>query len=92
MDNEDHYEALLDGCDGDSEGLRAALGGNYTVVASDGSDLGYGHHNYTTTYLCEDGRTISADCGGCSCGGSGNWDYVDAYKAWQYVPEQDRKD
>ena len=84
------YEALLDGCEGDSKGLREALGEDYHVVESYGNDYGYGSHGYTTTYRTSNGRTISADCGGCSCGGSGSWDFVDADKAILYVPEQDR--
>lgn len=89
--NEDHYEALLDGCDGDVEGLRKALGENYSVVSSSGDDYGYGHHSYYTTYLCEDGRTIAADCGGCSCDGGGSWDYVEPEKAHLYIPEDVRE-
>lgn len=91
-DRVDHdVEALLDGCDGDSEGLRKALGDAYTVVHSSGDEYGWGHHSYNTVYRATDGRTIHADCGGCSCGGSGNWDYATEGEAMRMIPEDQRE-
>ena len=77
MSTVNEVEALLDGCDGDSDGLRAALGNRYVILESWGHDEGYGHHGYNTIYRTEDDRLVHAECGGCSCDGSGSWSYVD---------------
>jgi hypothetical protein len=84
------YEALMDGCDGDTAGLLEALGENYRVVKSTGSNYGYGHHSYNTIYQASDGRYVSAECGGCSCGGSGSWCYSTLQEAERMIPEQER--
>lgn len=85
------FEALLDGCDGDSVGLREALGESYSIEKSTGEDYGYGSHSYNTIYKTSDGRIIHADCGGCSCGGSGNWSYESSVEvAERLIPEDER--
>jgi hypothetical protein len=73
-----HVEALLDGCEGDAVGLRAALGERYVVLMSWARNDGISEHDYNTIYRASDGRLIHAECGGCSCGGSGSWSYVDS--------------
>jgi len=90
-ENADHMQALLDYCDGDVAGLKASLGESYSVVKSKGDDWGYGHHSYDTIYRATDGRLIHAECGGCSCGGSGTWTYVDSMaEAERLIPEDKR--
>jgi hypothetical protein len=81
------YEACLDGCD---DSLRKELGYNYKILKSTGSDHGYGHHSYNTIYQTETGKIISAECGGCSCEGSGSWCYTTLYEAGLMIPEQER--
>lgn len=84
-------EALLDGCDGDEKGLREALGESYSVLESTGEDYGYGHHSYNTIYRTSDGRLIHAECGGCSCGGSGSWSFEPSVDlARRLIPEDER--
>lgn len=85
------YEALIDGCDGDSEGLKAALGNDYTIIRCWGDDSeGYGHNSYNTIYQTANGKIIHAECGGCSCGGSGSWSYCDnMLEAIRLVPEDE---
>jgi hypothetical protein len=81
------YSTLNDGCDGDSEGLAAALGTGYSVIFESIEDWGYGHHSYDALFALADGRFIHASCGGCSCGGSGDWSIVDSLKeAKRYMP------
>ena len=87
-------EAVLDncGCEGDREGLRQARGDGYDVVKSYGNEQGYGHHSYNTIYKTNGGELIHAECGGCSCGGSGGWEYVKDLEAGRMlVPEQERE-
>jgi hypothetical protein len=85
------YEALLDGCEGDSAGLRAALGASYKVLRSYCNDECY-EHSSNTIYEAETGQLIHAECGGCSCGGSGSWSYVaNMDEAIKLVPEQERE-
>ncbi len=81
--------ALIDdGCTGDSDGLRTALGEGSTIVWTVGTDEGYGHHSTNTLWLRADGQHIFAECGGCSCEGSGHWQYVDSEPAGRLlVPE-----
>lgn len=85
-----YVEALLDGCDGDRAGLEAALGERYQVVTSWGiDDL---EHSFNTIYQTEHGQLIHAECGGCSCGGSGSWSLVSSVaEAERLVPEHDRE-
>lgn len=60
------------GCDGDRAGLIAVLGDHYEVVHQDTSDYEY-EHTFDAIFKLPDGRFIHAECGGCSCGGSGSW-------------------
>lgn len=94
MKNGEHYEALIGGCgcDGDAKGLAEALGEHYSVIESSGDDsIGYGHHSYNTIYRASDGCVIHAECGGCSCGGSGSWSYEDSVAcARRMIPEDER--
>lgn len=84
-------EALLDYCDGDVAGLKAALGESYSVVWACGYDEGYGHHSYDTIYRTSDGRLVHAECGGCSCHGNGSWSYETSEEAaMRMVPEDKR--
>ena len=86
------YETLNDGCEGDSEGLRAALGDAYVVVYEDYDAEGWGHHGANAVFIATDGRLIGASCGGCSCGGSGGWSYcATGDEALASIPEQDRE-
>lgn len=68
---------LVDGCDGDDVGLKAALGENPELLHSNYEDWGYGDHGYNEVWKTTDGKFLHAECGGCSCGGSGSWDYYD---------------
>jgi hypothetical protein len=89
--SDNSYEALLDGCEGDSDGLRHALGDGYVVVRSYGNDDCY-EHSYNTIYRTASGQLIHAECGGCSCGGSGSWSLVSSIEeAERLVPEQERE-
>jgi hypothetical protein len=83
------YDTMHDGCDGDSEGLAAALGETFVVIWEDYDDsTGYGHHDARAVFRAHDGRFVRADCGGCSCGGSGSWEYVDTEaEALALVPQ-----
>jgi hypothetical protein len=86
------YEALLDGCEGDSKGLQEALGEGYSVIKSTGDDGGWGHHSYNTIYRSSDGRVIHAECGGCSCFGNGSWSYEESVEmAERMIPEDERE-
>ena len=51
------YQTLNDGCDGDSAGLRAALGDGFKVISESIDDGGWGHHSYNAIFetLFEDG-------------------------------------
>jgi len=85
------YSTLADGCEGDRAGLEAALGTGYIVLAEHGYDGGWGHHGYDMIAVTADGKLISAHCGGCSCDGSGGWQYVDELdEALRLVPENNR--
>lgn len=84
---------LADGCDGDGSGLTAALGTNYEIVYQDLENYGHGHHNYDEVYKLADGTYIHAECGGCSCGGSGSFtDPLDYERAKQFIPLEKRKE
>ncbi len=84
------YSTLNDGCDGDSDGLRLALGDDYAIVSEHLDDYDY-EHSYNAVFALPDGRYIHADCGGCSCGGSGHWSYVaDRIEAERLIPEDQR--
>lgn len=79
---------LVDGCDGDRDGLVAALGDGWIVVFVHESDEGYGHHTYEQVFKLADGSFIHAECGGCSCGGSGSWSaHATEAEAMSRVPE-----
>ena len=87
------YEALIGdcGCEGDVRGLSEALGDAYEVISSSGYDEDWGHHSFNTIFKASDGRFIHAECGGCSCGGSGSWSYQESYEmAVRMVPEDER--
>jgi hypothetical protein len=74
-------------CDGDEEGLIAALGSRFVRVFSDVDDGGYGHHSCDEVFVTDDGRIIHAECGGCSCEGSGSWSEVPSLEeAMRLVP------
>lgn len=86
-------------CLGDEyEGNRAeyaelveALSGGYEVVWEGGGHEGYGHHSLNAVIKLADGRFIHAECGGCSCWGSGSWSFcADEEEARRLVPEQER--
>lgn len=84
-------QALLDGCEGDSGGLKHALGDAYSLIWANGSNEGWGHHSYDTIYRATDGRVIHASCGGCSCYGTGDWSYeTSEQEAMRMVPEDKR--
>jgi len=70
------YQTLNDGCSGDGTGLDAALVDGTVLVWEEYDDSeGYGHHSADAVFLLPDGRYIHAECGGCSCEGSGSWEY-----------------
>ena len=87
----DDYQTLNDGCDGDSAGLAAALGDDFRVVYESYDEEGWGHHSANAIFMTADGRFIAANCGGCSCGGNGDWERVESREeAIRRVPEQER--
>lgn len=52
---------------------------------------GYGHHSYNQVFRTAGGRVIHAECGGCSCEGSGSWSVeADEKAAMLMVPEYER--
>ncbi len=83
------YYTLADDCVGDSEGLAAALGAEFEVITENYDDSeGYGHHFADAVFRAHDGRIIHAECGGCSCEGSGSWSYCDSVEqALAQIPE-----
>lgn len=83
------YQTLNDGCTGDDDGLRAALGDDFEVVWENYDDAeGYGHHSADAVFRLADGRFVHAECGGCSCEGSGSWSYEESEAAARLmVPE-----
>lgn len=86
------YQTLNDGCDGDSDGLRVALGDGFEVVDETICDEGWGHHSYNAIFKTADGRIVHAECGGCSCGGSGSWSYEEnVANAQRLIPEDERR-
>lgn len=85
-----NYETMNDGCEGDREGLKAALGEGYTVIYENYDAQGWGHHSANAIFQTVDGRYISAECGGCSCQGSGSWCETTREEAIRMVPEQER--
>ena len=85
------YQTMNDGCDGDSQGLRDALGDDYEVITEVRDEQGYGAHDSNAVFRTASGKIIHADCGGCSCGGTGNWDYVTSEgEAMRMIPESAR--
>lgn len=90
-ENELEARVLHDGCIGDDAGYKSALEAGYAVLDGHYSDEGWGHHSYDEVVVLEDGRVISAHCGGCSCEGHGSWEFVDGVEtARRLVPEQQR--
>lgn len=84
------YQTLNDGCEGDSEGLAVAVTGA-TLLWEGGSDYGWGHHHSNAIWTLPDGRYVTAECGGCSCGVSGSWGYRDTFEqAISDVPSEHR--
>lgn len=83
------FQTLNDYCDGDRDGLVAALGDGFSVLFENYDDSeGYGHHSADAIFRTADGRIIHAECGGCSCDGSGSWsEYETEEKARQAIPE-----
>lgn len=76
------YQTLNDGCEGDSDGLAAALGTDFAVVFEEYDDsTGCGHHSADAIFRLSDGRIVHAECGGCSCEGSGSWSFEDSLEA-----------
>lgn len=87
----DKLLVLHDGCEGDKEGLVAALGDGFEVVWESFSNEGYGHHSYDQVLKTSDGRIVHAECGGCSCQGSGSWSVcASVEEAMRLVPESRR--
>lgn len=85
------HRVLDDGCEGDSIGLAALLADGYEVLHAYHSDEGYGHHSYDEIIKLADGRIVHAECGGCSCEGSGSWSIEeDVAAAAKLVPEHYR--
>lgn len=86
------YSTLNDGCEGDSEGLAMALGDAFELIREYCDDEGWGHHTYDAIFRATDGRYIHAECGGCSCGGSGSWSYAESVQdAERLIPEWRRE-
>lgn len=87
------FRCLQDGCDGDTDGLLAALGSNYSVLFEHYDDSpGYGHHMSNALLRAATGELYHVECGGCSCGGSGTWRQVtDVAEAAQYLPDDARR-
>lgn len=84
-------QSLRDGCCGDTDGLCAALKQPHAVLYSACRDEGYGHHSYNEIIVLDDGRIIHAECGGCSCDGSGSWSFcATPEEAERLIPEQER--
>jgi hypothetical protein len=55
-------------------------------------DEGYGHHSVDEVWRLADGRYVHAECGGCSCEGSGSFSVEkDEETAMRLVPEYHRK-
>lgn len=83
-------EVMNDGCEGDTSGLDALLTEPHVVVFE--SYWAEQHeHSGNMIVVLADGRVIHANCGGCSCGGSGDWVFRDDVgDAWRMVPEQER--
>lgn len=93
MSDNPSYSTMNDGCESMEEGraLREALGDGFSVLYENYDDHGYGHHNANAIFVTRDGRFISAECGGCSCQGSGSWAVVESREeAIRMVPEQER--
>jgi hypothetical protein len=85
------YSTLADGCEGDSAGLAAALGTDFVVLYENYDHEGWGHHGADAVFKASDGRFVHAECGGCSCGGRGSWDYcADEQEALRLIPEHAR--
>lgn len=64
----------------------------HCILAQIAGDYGYGEHSYSCIIVLADGRVISASCGGCSCGGSGDWRFEDTpYDAMLNIPEDQRE-
>lgn len=85
------FDAVCGGCDGDRAGLLVALGDGFEVLFTGGDYGGWGHHSANSTFKTADGKFVHANCGGCSCGGTGDWRYCDSEAdAMRYVPEQER--
>ena len=76
-------------CEPDDPSLDIALGDDFTIIYEYLWGGNY-EHSYDGVYKVGD-RYISASCGGCSCGGSGDWSWYDTLKeAWESVPEYHR--
>ena len=82
---------LLDGCEGDADGLRAALAQPHVVLTSSCEHEGWGHHSCNVVVAFADGRILHANCGGCSCQGNGDWSWCSTpEEAERLIPEQER--
>lgn len=88
------YRTLNYFCEGDRQGLSEALGTDYVVLHEIYDDSeGYGHHSANAVFRTKDNKYIHAECGGCSCEGSGSWGYCkDAEEAYRMIPENLRPD
>lgn len=86
-----NVHVLADGCGGDSEGLKALLAQPHVVLSERCSHEDWGHHSCNVVVLLGDGRIVHAECGGCSCGGSGSWSFAETLEdAERLIPEQER--
>ncbi len=63
----------------------------YCILAQVVSNDGY-EHTYNAVLITDEGQIIHADCGGCSCGGSGSWGLAASYEdGLRMIPEIDRE-
>lgn len=79
---------------GSPEALEALLAAHeHVIVEGYYNHEGWGHHDSNEVIVLADGRVVAANCGGCSCGGTCHWDFVDSVElARRFIPEQVRDD
>lgn len=79
--------------EGDEEKLFCeAIGEEFEIAFQDASHEGWGHHGVNVVIRTKDDRWVHADCGGCSCDGSGDWGFYESKEeAMRHVPEDVRE-